>query len=884
MQTTNSNISDGSTIRERINYVFYVPGKSTRTEENGTGSIILQYENDFDPNGRINETKTLSPTNALLAYSVTHYDNWSNVILPTDQIGQQSWFSFANTNTTNQFFTNKTQVNSFSGFYTNNTISSNIHDLLIGQAEFQNGNGTNKVETYYDYNSAGELINQKQLHNAGWLISSNTYDKYGNKISSTDPMGRTTYFQYSSTYSSAYLTQSSIMVGGSGGSGGPFGLNGAGNASAGSRTVSSLTATLTTSHPDIIIVSSESASSSGYPSVSSVTDTASLTWHSREVFQVHGIGSATDYFDVEEWYAYSSNSLSSDSITVHISSATKKFAINVFGISGANSGSPFDTNSGVPGTSSGSSSSPSVSISTSNANDIIIGLFMQNGALSFSPSSGYNTIISASSTGTLTTMFSEYQLVSTTKSSFPVSASFSASRAWMVIGDALEEASGLHNVSTTYAYNSTTGWETSQTDGEGNTTYYAYDNIGRLTTTTFPIVHGQTQFQTNSYNDASNILMITDERGNFTKDYFDGLGRLTEIARFNSPTNSTPYSTETIQNNWLDQVANETNEIGSKYMYSYDAVGRQIQITNPDGSVITTSYNVTGNTKTVIDENGNKVIYGYDWNNRLVWVKEYNTSTNYYLTNYTYDQSGNLLSTKDARSNTTSYTYDDLNRVIQTNYPGGTTQTNSYDSVGNLVGKDDPNGHIINYTYDALNRLISVKYPDGSQVIYTYDNNGNRLSMNSSASVVYYRYDPRNRLINETDIISGSTYTTLYYYDKTSNIVALDYPGSSNTTFTYDAFNRVLRVGSYATFTYTKDDHISTITYGNSIVTSYTYDSRSRPTLIVSKLGSTKLQSLAYTYDSVDNVKSLVTLTNTYNYTYDPLNRLTYSSGPSGKA
>jgi RHS repeat-associated protein len=884
VQTTNTNISDGSTVRERVNYVFDISNQRTRTEENGSGSTILQYQDNFDNNGRIIESEVLSPSGTLLAYSQSRYDNWSNVIYTRDQIGQQTWFSYSNTNTSNNFYTNKTQVNSFSGFYTNNTISSNIHDLLLGEAQFQNGNGTNKVETYYDYNSAGELIHEKQLHNGNSLVSSNTYDSYGNKLTSTDPLGRTTYYQYSSTYSHAYLTQTSILVGGTGGSTTPFGLDGNTSAAAGSTAVSSLSAKLTTTHPDVIVVSSESAGSSSYPSVTSITDTAGLTWHSRKVYQVHGIGSATDYFDTEEWYAYSSSALTADTITVHISASTKKFAINIFGISGANTGSPFDPNSGLAATADGTSSSPSVSVSTNNANDIILGLFMENGALSFSHGTGFTTIASNSSSGTLTTMYSEYQIVSTAQSSLSVSASFSASRAWMVIGDAIEKNPNLHNITSSYTYNSTTGWELSMTDGEGNTTYYAYDKIGRLTTTTYPLIHGQTQVQTNAYNDASNTLTITDERGNITKQYFDGLGRLNETARFSSPTNSTPYSKETFQNNWLDQVANETNEIGSTYKYSYDAEGRQIKATNPDNSTITTTYNDTANTKTVVDENGNKVIYGYDWNSRLIWVKEYNTSTNYYFTNYTYDLSGNLLSQKDAKSNTTSYTYDDLNRLIQTNYPGGTSQTQSYDSVGNLIGKDDPDGHIINYTYDALNRLISVKYPDGSQVIYTYDNNGNRLEMNSSASIVYYRYDARNRLINETDVMSGTAYTTLYYYDKTSNIVALDYPGGSNTTFTYDAFDRVLKVGSYATFTYTKDDHIATITYGNSIVTTYTYDSRSRPKQILSKSGSTTVQSLSYTYDGADNVKSLVTSSNTYNYTYDALNRLTYSSGPGGAA
>ena len=222
-------------------------------------------------------------------------------------------------------------------------------------------------------------------------------------------MGRTTYYQYSSAYDHAYLTDQSVLVSSSG----PvatFGIDGSGYNAAGATAVSTLSASLTTTNPDIIIVASESAGSSSYPSITGITDTAGLTWHSREVYRVHGIGSATDYFDTEEWYAYSTLPLTGDSITVNLASSTKKFAINVFGVSGVNNGNPFDTHSGLPATASGSSTSPSVSISTNNANNIILGLFMQNGGLTFTP--GYWIFHGdvGQSSGTLTTMYSEDKL------------------------------------------------------------------------------------------------------------------------------------------------------------------------------------------------------------------------------------------------------------------------------------------------------------------------------------------------------------------------------------------------------------------------------------------------------------------------------------------
>ncbi|MDG7001115.1 MAG: RHS repeat protein, partial [Nitrososphaerota archaeon] len=151
----NSSISDGSGVQSYTLYNFTNPSKTTKTVENSSGQAILSYENIYDPLGRINETEILSPSNSTLAYTTSEYDNWSNVIYTRNYDGQQAWFSYANTNTTDAFYYGASGFTD--SFYTNNSISSNIHDLLVGQAQYQNGSGTNKIEIYYDYNSVGEL-------------------------------------------------------------------------------------------------------------------------------------------------------------------------------------------------------------------------------------------------------------------------------------------------------------------------------------------------------------------------------------------------------------------------------------------------------------------------------------------------------------------------------------------------------------------------------------------------------------------------------------------------------------------------------------------------------------------------------------------------------
>ncbi|HZW56798.1 MAG TPA: RHS repeat-associated core domain-containing protein, partial [Nitrososphaerales archaeon] len=283
--------------------------------------------------------------------------------------------------------------------------------------------------------------------------------------------------------------------------------------------------------------------------------------------------------------------------------------------------------------------------------------------------------------------------------------------------------------------------------------------------------------------------------------------------------------------------------------------------------------------------------YAYDWTKKdLLWVREYNSSSSYYLTTYSYDLSANLLSVTDAKNQKTTYQYDDLNRLIVTKYPDGTNQTVTYDSVGNVISRLDPAGHTITYAYDQLNMLSNVTYPNAAKVLYTYDLAGNTLSVSgnaqsaTSSSSTTFIYDARNRVTSETDKIGGTSYTTSYYYDKASNVVAMNYPDSYNLTYSYDFLNRVVNVGSsgsVASFKYTVDSKISSISYYNGVVTTYSYDKRDRPTLILSKKGTTTLQSLSYAYDAVGNVISVNSPS--YNYTYDNLNRLNYTSGPWGK-
>src|SRR5436853_2895270 len=165
-----------------------------------------------------------------------------------------------------------------------------------------------------------------------------------------------------------------------------------------------------------------------------------------------------------------------------------------------------------------------------------------------------------------------------------------------------------------------------------------------------------------------------------------------------------------------------------------------------------------------------------------------------------------------------------------------------------------------------------------SAVAYTDYTKGNRLTIINPSSSSYYFYDARNRLTNETEVVAGAKYSTLYTYDNVGNLLSVRYPDSYLVSLTYDAANRAKKIGSFATVAYAPDDKMRAITFGNGEVTNYTCDSRGRPTRILDRIGSTKNLDLNYTYDGTGNVITL----NTESYAYDSLDRLTSTTGPWG--
>ncbi|TMI30443.1 hypothetical protein E6H28_05590 [Candidatus Bathyarchaeota archaeon] len=174
----------------------------------------------------------------------------------------------------------------------------------------------------------------------------------------------------------------------------------------------------------------------------SVKDTAGLSWEMRAAVSGRNDGTTgSDRDQIAEFWARSATPLSSDNITESIlGCASYQYGgeyngLMVFGISGANFNNPFDPNGSIPASVSGYNGTPASLISTSNPSDMILGVALQSTFPVLSAGSGFTLI-----NGDGGYMVSEYAIVNSPATSFPVTFGDGANWYWEVIADAVQAA------------------------------------------------------------------------------------------------------------------------------------------------------------------------------------------------------------------------------------------------------------------------------------------------------------------------------------------------------------------------------------------------------------------------------------------------------------
>ena len=309
-----------------------------------------------------------------------------------------------------------------------------------------------------------------------------------------------------------------------------------------------------------------------------------------------------------------------------------------------------------------------------------------------------------------------------------------------------------------------------------------------------------------------------------------------------------------------------TPNVSRTWTYTYDGYGRVQTADGPrtDVSDVTTYTYYTcsagfqcGLLHTITDALGRVTTYNtYDAHGRPLTI----TDPNGMLTTLTYDSRMRLTS-RQFGTETTSLSYYPTGLLKQVTLPDGSYVLYSYDGAHRLTQVSDGIGDSIQYTLDAKGNRTSEKTYDGSN------------SLHRTHSRVY---NALNQLYQDINAAADPSVTTTFAYDLNGNQTSVSAPLNRNTISAYDAINRPNQVtdaaGGVTMIVYDALDDVTSVTDPRSLTTNYKYNGLGDLTQLT---GPDTGQS-TNTYDSAGNLKTHADARGaTATYTYDALNRLT---------
>ncbi|WP_420628130.1 RHS repeat-associated core domain-containing protein [Candidatus Leptofilum sp.] len=263
---------------------------------------------------------------------------------------------------------------------------------------------------------------------------------------------------------------------------------------------------------------------------------------------------------------------------------------------------------------------------------------------------------------------------------------------------------------------------------------------------------------------------------------------------------------------------------------TYDALGRPLIITAPDGTTTTNSYSVL-DTVTVdsynilskvetIDGNGQGIRRFSNARGELVLVRELNETNGWYAdTRYSYDLLGNLVTVGTSGSQNSNpgtflrevtMTYDNFGRKTGMEDPDMGDWSYEYDAAGNLTRQIDANGDVLCFYYDEMNRLTRqvedsspgsacpTTPPTSGQyhiVSYDYNTSGNGAGQIDSVSwgpdptqnKDEFTYDSLGRVTQQDRWIDNRLYTmATTSFDTLNRPLTMVYPNGDEVTIGYD--------------------------------------------------------------------------------------------------
>ncbi|GAA4593682.1 hypothetical protein GCM10023194_58560 [Planotetraspora phitsanulokensis] len=376
---------------------------------------------------------------------------------------------------------------------------------------------------------------------------------------------------------------------------------------------------------------------------------------------------------------------------------------------------------------------------------------------------------------------------------------YTTNYAYDIYGQAIR-ATDANGNATTFGDYDATGQPQTITDPYGYSTYVGYDWRGLLRTVTNPL--GTAAWR--SYDLFGRLLTTTVQ-----KDHVSGVNIVTpapvydandNITRATAPNGAVSTAVYDAKDQLTYTLKPKDDQEGAperKTSFTYDKVGNQVTVTEPNGNLTATEGDFT--TTNAYDE-----IY------QLTGV----TDAKGFTTRYIYDSVGDLSWLIDPRKNATAdqldYTarisYDLNHQVTAVSDAGGYSTGAGYDRDGLRTTLTDQNGTVTTTVYDPRGKVVETRAPhavvDGNlkETIsrFEYDQVGNPTKVISPRGVettddpadflTETRYDKLNRPIEQVypfdkDDAQGAPYypyrtpqSVLYSYDAASRLTSVALP------------------------------------------------------------------------------------------------------------
>ncbi|MGC1123355.1 MAG: RHS repeat-associated core domain-containing protein [Candidatus Methanofastidiosia archaeon] len=858
-------------------YHFTINSNGLVTEQiikNASATPIRKFTYTYNAQKAVTQRNAYNDGSTLSYTSYCAYDNWGNITYVKDAEGNEKFYSYANTSGSGFFIDNTSTIEqTFTNKFSNSTVPSSVHTALIGMAEKQDDTYVREAYVAYDEEAHptefeslfGDYTNYQTFsgtfnENTGstsFSVDLTGYTVAGNAVLQITGLASDPTYTETHSYTPDYQCPKNATWSCVGWIASYFKVN---------------WAYLCGQYPDL-------DSYQGTASIGPFTHKpGSLGYQSYSTTpacnqQAHTFNVTTNWKAYPAQVQYDVNSSNWKPVSSNLGNTTAQVAVTSL-TNGQNTLYFFESSAQQ------CKFSWSLYVPVDNSPDT------------------YTTSLQYDTHGNVTSI--------TDAESNTLSLAYSATYSSAYLTE-ISAIVGQDTIAMKATYDYNRGWITSIQEpkgvdaGSGYDYLFTYDLLGRVTKKEFPLLAGQSQrsYLEAIYDDTNRTATIIDQLRHYMTYHYDKLGRLTDMKSYTGEYGSgTLYATTSLTYRYDSLVATVTDPGSDTYTYSNDFLGRYTQVTYPDSSSVSYSYDDANYKVTITNQRGFDRIYWYDWLSRLTKVEEEYATDNFGATTYQYDKVGHLTSFTDAENHTTTYTYGSLFGVTKTQYPDSEYEEYAHDDAGNITSLTDCNGNETTYTYDSIYRLTQIQYEDSSTISFTYDLNGKSIQMDDNApdtgDYVEYHYDCWNRLTSETRHISQSSYTTSYQYDVANRITKLTYPDTMQILYSYDDLNRVTEIKRYVDGSndevlldntqYDTESLLTQFDYGNDLQATFSYDSRDRLSTLDVKNGETSFLDLDYTYDDSSNVTQIANgwrdtdsawHSDAEYYSYDGLNRLT---------